>query len=194
MARDTLAEAIAAKLVAGIVSGAFPADSRLMSIRKAAAHFGVSKNTVVDAYDRLVAAGHVIGRAGSGFVVTAVAAKSGGSRPRHVAEAVDIASLLSAQLDQNFEIRVGDGRPPPSWTDQSEIKRHMNSYGGVLAADADAYGSALGFLPMRQLLARRLAAQNIGATEANILLTFGANHALDLIIRAMQGEPSDYSL
>lgn len=185
MSRSSLAESVAARIVADIVSGVRPAESRLMPIRKAAAHFGVSKNTVVDAYDRLVAAGHATSRPGSGFVVTAAAVPGGGARPRHVTEAVDIASLLSAQLDQNFEIRVGDGRPPPSWTDQSEIKRHLNAHGGLLAADGDAYGSALGFLPLRQLLALRLQAQNIAAGDANILMTFGANHALDLIIRAM---------
>ena len=57
---------------------------------------------------------HLAARVGSGFVVKAVASADDRSRPRHVSEAVDIASLLSAQLDQRFEIRVGDGRPPAS--------------------------------------------------------------------------------
>ncbi|WP_281408514.1 MULTISPECIES: aminotransferase class I/II-fold pyridoxal phosphate-dependent enzyme [unclassified Mesorhizobium] len=108
---------------------------------------------------------------------------AGSSRPRHVAEAVDAASLLAAQLEQSFQIRVGDGRPPPSWTEQSEIRRHLGAHGRT--ADAEAYGSALGFLPLRQQLARRLADQHIRTGEDNILLTFGANHALDLVIRAM---------
>jgi DNA-binding transcriptional MocR family regulator len=37
---------------------------------------------------------------------------------------------------------------------------------------------------MRQQIARRLAALGITAREDNVLLTFGANHALDLIIRS----------
>jgi DNA-binding transcriptional MocR family regulator len=181
----SLVDSLVRKLQGQIGSGALQPGHRLLSIRKAALEFDVSKNTVVEAYDRLVASGHIVARPGSGFVVAAGGDPAHGTRPRHVAEAVDIASLLSAQLEQSFEIRVGDGRPPPSWTERSEIRRHMGSYGGVLSVDADAYGSALGFLPLRQQIVRRLASQQIQAGEANILLTFGANHALDLVIRAM---------
>ena len=183
--RATLTNALVDRLKEQIVTGALPSGGRLMSIRKAAVRFGVSKNTVVEAYERLVASGHIIARAGSGFVVSAPAEPDGASRPRHVAEAVDIASLLSAQLEQSFEIRVGDGRPPPSWTEQSEIRRHLSLHGRALPAESEAYGSALGFFPMRQQVARRLVAQQIDAREDNVLLTFGANHALDLIIRAV---------
>ncbi|MFT4000861.1 MAG: PLP-dependent aminotransferase family protein [Rhizobium sp.] len=179
----TLAEAVVAKLREDIGSGALPPGSRLLSIRKAAEAFQVSKNTIVEAYDRLAAAELVAARKGSGFVV--VHAPGGTQRPKHVTEAVDIASLLSAQLDQDFQIRVGDGRPPPSWTEQSEIRRHLASSGRALLAESDAYGSALGFQPLRQQIASRLGAQHIEARDENILTTFGANHALDLIIRSM---------
>ena len=180
----TLASALASRLRGEILSGSLPDGSRLPSIRKAAAEFDLSKNTVVEAYDRLVLANLVAAKAGSGFVVTFRGDADNG-RPKHVAEAVDIASLLSAQLAQNFEIRVGDGRPPASWTEQSEIKKHLSGTGRILPADADAYGSALGFFPLRQQIAMRLRAQQIHTKEDSLLLTFGANHALDLIIRAM---------
>ena len=181
----TLADSVVSRLLAEIVRGTRPTGSRLSSIRKAAVEFGVSKNIIVEAYDRLVASGHVVARAGSGFVVNAARTAEPGSRPRHVAEAVDIASLLGAQLDQRFTVRVGDGRPPASWTEQSEIKRHLGAQGRVspIEEDVDAYGSALGFLPLRQQIVRRLATQQIQARDENILMTFGANHALDLIIR-----------
>lgn len=181
----TLSEATADGLREQIISGALPKGSRLPSIRKAANEFGVSKNTIVEAYDSLVAAGLIASRKGSGFVVIHAAEQDEGARPRHVVEAVDIASLLSAQLERNFRIGVGDGRPPPAWTEQSEIKRHLGSYGGSLAADGDAYGSALGFLPLRRQLTGELGRQQIHCAEDNILMTFGANHALDLIIRGM---------
>jgi len=181
----TLAESLVRRLQDQIVARALPPGHRLLSIRRTALEFGVSKNTVVEAYDRLVASGHIVARPGSGFVVAAPGDPAGSPRPRHVAEAVDIASLLSAQLEQSFNIRVGDGRPPPSWTEESEIKRHLGAHGGAISLDADAYGSALGFLPLRQELVRRLAARQIQAREDNVLLTFGANHALDLVIRAM---------
>lgn len=179
----TLAGGLASRLRTQILSGAMPEGSRLPSIRKAASEFGVSKNTVVEAYDRLALDQLVAAKAGSGFVI--IYRGDEGGRPKHVSEAVDIASLLSAQLSQNFEIRVGDGRPPASWTEHSEIKRYLSSNGRMLPADADAYGSALGFLPLRQQIALRLQAQQVAVKENGLLLTFGANHALDLVIRAM---------
>lgn len=179
----TLADKLTAQLTGEILRGQHPVGSRLMSIRKAAAVHGVSKNTVIEVYDRLVASGHARSRPGSGFEVC-LPQEDRGARPRHVAEAVDIASLLSAQLEENFEIRVGDGRPPASWTEESEIKRHLGFFGRATSAATDAYGSALGFPALRQEIARRLAGQHIRATEQDVLLTFGANHALDLIVRA----------
>lgn len=179
-----IGRALVTRLGEQIATGVLPPGSRLMSIRKAAAHFGVSKNTMVEVYDRLVAAGQVVARPGSGFVVCEPPESEAVPRPRHVAEAVDIASLLGAQLEQVFDVRVGDGRPPPSWTEQSEVRRHLSANGRVLPEESEAYGSALGYLPMRQQIARRLAARSIAAREDNILLTFGANHALDLIVRA----------
>lgn len=181
--RATLAGGLANRLRTQILSGAMAEGSRLPSIRKAASKFGVSKNTVVEAYDRLVLDQLIAAKAGSGFVI--IYRGDDGGRPRHVSEAVDIASLLNAQLSQNFDIRVGDGRPPASWTEHSEIKRYLSSNGRMLPADADAYGSALGFLPLRQQIALRLQAQQVAVKEDSLLLTFGANHALDLVIRAM---------
>ena len=180
----TLTEKLTSQLIAQILAGQLPVGSRLMSIRKAADRFGVSKNTVIQVYERLVASGHARSRPGSGFEVCLPQEADRSARRKHVAEAVDIASLLSAQLEENFEIRVGDGRPPPSWTEESEIKRHLSFFGRVTSAGTDAYGSALDFPPLREEIARRMAAQHLKASEQEILLTFGANHALDLIVRA----------
>ncbi|WP_102957677.1 PLP-dependent aminotransferase family protein [Mangrovicella endophytica] len=181
---ESLAAAVARRIRDSIEAGALPSGARLPSIRSAAVEFGVSKNTIVDAYDRLVLSGHAVSRAGSGFVVTGED-HAEPRRPKHVAEAIDIASLLGAQLHQSFAIRVGDGRPPSSWMEGSELRRHLGSYGRVMPADLEAYGSAAGFLPLRRQIAQRLTGRQIAAGEDNILLTFGANHALDLVIRAM---------
>ncbi len=180
----TLVEKLTARFCEEILRGEPPVGTRLMSIRKAAELHGVSKNTIIEVYDRLVASGYAASRPGAGFEVRLPVDSDRSVRPRHVAEAVDIASLLSAQLEENFEIRVGDGRPPPSWTEESEIKRHLGFFGRDYTVGTDAYGSALGFPALRAEIARRLAAQHLKASEEEILLTFGANHALDLIVRA----------
>lgn len=180
----TLVDRLTVQLSEEILRGQLPVGSRLISIRKAAERYGVSKNTIIEVYDRLVASGYAASRPGSGFEIRMPLDTDRNGRPRHVAEAVDIASLLSAQLAENFEIRVGDGRPPPLWTEESEIKRHLGFFGRGHTAGADAYGSALGFPTLRREISKRLAAQHLRASEDEILLTFGANHALDLIVRA----------
>jgi DNA-binding transcriptional MocR family regulator len=171
------------KIEATIASGALKSGSKLPSIRRAAVQFEVSKNTVIDAYDRLVATGQVVARQGSGFQVLRRTAQPTGATPKHVAEAVDIASLLTAQLEESFSIRVGDGRPPASWMEESEVRRHLGAYGRYRQGDDSGYGSAMGFQGLRERLAHRFAEREIRATPDQILLTFGANHALDLIVR-----------
>jgi DNA-binding transcriptional MocR family regulator len=177
------ADLVIDKIEALIASGALKPGSKLPSIRRAADQFEVSKNTVIEAYDRLAAAGRVVSRPGSGFQVQRRTAQPAGATPKHVAEAVDIASLLTAQLEESFSIRVGDGRPPASWMEESEVRRHLGRYGRYRQGDESGYGSAMGFLGLRERLANRLAEREISATPDQVLLTFGANHALDLIVR-----------
>jgi DNA-binding transcriptional MocR family regulator len=62
-----------------------------------------------------------------------------------------------------------------------------------MSVGSDAYGSALGFPPLRQQISLLLASQQIQASEHEIMMTFGANHALDLVIRAFLG-PGDVVL
>ena len=179
----TRTEAIVAEIRRRIESGALGAGDRLPSIRRAAEAFAVSKNTVVEAYDRLLAAGLVTSRQGFGFTVADRFRHLAGERLRHVTEAVDIASLLNAQLEESFSIRVGDGRPPTSWTEESEVRRHIGRAGRDRLPIGDGYGSAMGFPALRERLAIGLAEKEVAATPEQVLMTFGANHALDLVIR-----------
>jgi DNA-binding transcriptional MocR family regulator len=104
-------------------------------------------------------------------------------RPTHVAEAVDIATLLRAQLEESFSVRVGDGRPPPSWTEEPEVRRRLGVGGRHRPDSEEGYGSAMGLLELRDRIARAFLARDVHCGPDQVLLTFGANHALDLIIR-----------
>ena len=70
-AERTLAEQLAAWLRQRIDEHALKPGTRLPSIRRFASERGVSRSTVVEAYDRLIAAGGVESRRGSGFYVRA---------------------------------------------------------------------------------------------------------------------------
>src|SRR5882762_9443853 len=67
--RDSLQIQIYQQIRLSIVSGAFRAGVRLPSTRDLTRQLGVSRNTIVYAFDRLVAEGYLEGRRGSGIYV-----------------------------------------------------------------------------------------------------------------------------
>jgi DNA-binding transcriptional MocR family regulator len=195
----TRVDAIVGTIAGMIESGLLKPGGRVASVRSAAVDHGVSKNTMAEAYDRLVASGALEARPGSGYFVTAAAARSSPRRPRpDVAEALDLVSLLREQLDQRHAVRPGDGRPPPSWMEGSELGAHFGSMkwprgGGGRSAVEHGYGSSWGYLPLRERIAVSLAERAVKAAPEQVLLTLGANHALDLIVRRFV-EPGDVVL
>jgi len=184
------AESIAVAVQEKIESGELTAGARLLPIRVAARAYGVSKNTVVDAYDRLVASGQIDARRGSGFYVAHRRIRRAQPRPEHFAEAVDLVSLLREQLDRRFSVRAGDGRPPASWVQSPEVNRYL-ARGKVGDADRFEYGRPQGFTPLRETLAQTLSDRSIRVSTEQILFTNGANHAFDLLIRHLvkAGDP-----
>jgi DNA-binding transcriptional MocR family regulator len=181
---DKKAEQIAERIALSIDEGGLARGARLSSLRNAAASFHVSKNTVVEAYDRLIARGYVEARHGAGYYVTATKRKAEDPVTARLVEAVDIATLLREQLEHSFEVRLGDGRPPAEWVEGSVLKSHLrNIASGQRGLFEHAYESPIGFEPLRSTLARMLAERSIAVRPDNILLTLGANHAFDLIIR-----------
>lgn len=195
MANDALpptrVETIMARTLHLIARRVLRPGDRLPSVRRAAADHGVSKNTMAEAYDRMIAGGHLQGRPGSGtYVAARVATAVPGPRP-HVAEALDLVTLLREQLDQRYEVRPGDGRPPCSWMEGSEL---APQFARLRPPRGDGvqygYGSSWGYLPLRERICLSLAERAIGCAPEQILMTQGANHALDLIMRHLV-EPGD---
>jgi len=169
-----------------IGEGRLKPGDKLMSVRNASEDMRVSKNTIIEAYDRLVAKGLITAKRGSGYYISerrVPISEINLPPPRHVSEATDRVSLLQAQLKSDFSIRVGDGRPPASWMEGMMLgltKRQISQSNGE---DSTGYGSHYGHLELRQLIAARNRSQNIQIDESQIVTTFGANHGLDLIIR-----------
>src|SRR5690606_40047933 len=68
---DVCSSDLVEQIAAAIARGALKPGQRLPSVRAGALEQGVSKNTMADAYDRLVAMGHLQARPGSGYYVAA---------------------------------------------------------------------------------------------------------------------------
>lgn len=190
---ETKVEAFTERLIRTITEGTLPAGSRLRSIRDAAQHEKLAVNTVVEAYSRLVARGYVESRPNSGYFVRQSSSRRQ-APSAHVAAAVDVVSLLREQLEQNYEVRVGDGRPPASWMEGSEMGAHLRRVRSASFAHiGHGYGTPWGYPPLRDTVVRLLGERTIHVHARQVLLTQGANHALDLIVRSLL-EPGDKAL
>ena len=165
------------------------AGARLPSIRSLASRQRVSRFTVVEAYDRLVASGHIESRRGSGFYVCApTVPETASERSGSLDRAIDVANLIAELCsDDARAMLAGDrlfagGCLPNDWLEASGIRRHAR-----LAASRGPelvdFGTALGYRPLREAIARRLADLGIGIGADRVLLTNGVTQGFDLVIR-----------
>lgn len=191
-AARTLPEQLASSLARRIDEHALKAGTRLPSIRELAAERRVSRSTVVETYDRLIAAGYVESRRGSGFFVRARHAAP--SRPaarapaRHTAAAqrqtVDVVWLLRQMLRQAPAIdHPGAGLLPAEWLDGELVAATVRAVGRSAGPALLNYGVAEGYLPLRLQLAERLGFADIAAAPEQIVTTQGVTHAIDLVAR-----------
>ncbi|MFM9271356.1 PLP-dependent aminotransferase family protein [Halomonas elongata] len=173
---------IADTLLRAMDEGRLAPDAKVASIREATRQFGVSKNTIIEAYDQLVAMGRLRARHGAGFFVARPPSLSTAEKADDLSEAVDSVSLLREQLVGSFTVRTGDGRAPASWMGGEELSRLTRRLGSTGEGDIE-YGAPQGYPPLRETIGMVLAGRSIHVSHDQILLTFGANHAFDLIIR-----------
>ncbi|MCK6374354.1 MAG: PLP-dependent aminotransferase family protein [Zoogloea sp.] len=159
--------------------------ARLPPIRQFAEHHRVSRFTVVEAYDRLVAVGYLQSRRGSGFYVASRAqparAIGGGDA---VERAIDASWLMREMANGDPErILAGSGSLPAAWLDEAGVLRALRGLTRRADVRPVSYGSAQGYAPLRAQLQVRLAEIGIGATPEQIVLTYGVHQALDIVCR-----------
>jgi DNA-binding transcriptional MocR family regulator len=183
-----LVEQITGYLRTRIDERALRAGTRMPSIRRFAEDNGVSRFTVVEAYDRLVAQGYLESRRGSGFYIR--------ERPQPVRRApeprepaatrIDVVWLLHhlyAGNDNREVLLAGSGCLPESWLDEEMLQSGLRALSRREPSALTGYGTPRGYAPLRNLLQVHLAELEIRAEPDNIVLTAGASHALDLVAR-----------
>jgi len=168
--------------------------SKLPSIRSFAETYGVSRFTVVEAYDRLVAMGYLQSRRGAGFY-TAAAADVVHPAPSDAHKRNDQLVWLVRRLLEADEGTVLAGSPwlPNSWLAEAGIRQSLNVLARKNGAYLQEYGHPFGYLPLRKHLALMLGGLGINAHPDQILLTQGTSQALDLVIRYLL-KPGDAAL
>jgi DNA-binding transcriptional MocR family regulator len=162
------------------------AGMRLPPIRRFAEEQEVSRFTVVEAYDRLVAQGYLVSRRGAGFFVAPRRAPETPEEPSPLERAVDTVWLLRQGFDSDSErLKVGAGWLPADWMDEEGLRRNLRTLSRRADLDLVSYGSPQGYAPLRQQLQVMLGDLGIAAQPRQILLTHGATQALDLIARRL---------
>ncbi len=165
---------------------------KLPSIRSLAASMQLSTSTVVEAYERLCAEGVIRSRPGSGFFVAApLAPLSMAEIGPRLDRAVDPfwVSRQSLQADGDM-LKPGCGWLPPDWLPQEALRRGLRTLARAEDSSLTDYGSPMGILALRQLLARRLIDRGVEASADQIVLTDSGTHAIDLVCRFLI-EPGD---
>ncbi|UCI05062.1 PLP-dependent aminotransferase family protein [Mesorhizobium sp. B1-1-8] len=188
----TLVEGVMATIRHRIAARTLTPGARLPSIRALAKSLQVSKSTVVEAYERLVAEGTIRSRPGSGFYA------AGQLAPLSLAEigprldrAVDPLWVSRQSLEAGEEmLKPGCGWLPASWLPQAALRQALR--GAARADDAVLadYGTPLGLPALRQLLARRVSVHGVEASPDQIMLTESGTQAIDLLCRFLL-EPGD---
>jgi DNA-binding transcriptional MocR family regulator len=169
--------------------------TRIPSIRGFAEQYRVSRFTVVEAYDRLVAMGYLHSRRGAGFYAQ-VPQPIAEPWPRN-SDTRDNERLvwLTRQMSEAEPSAIfpGGGWLPPDWHDQAGIRQSLNALARKNGAHLVDYGKPYGYLPLREHLCVLLGGIGINVQAPQILLTTAASQALDLLIRLLI-KPGDAAL
>jgi DNA-binding transcriptional MocR family regulator len=192
-----LAEQIIAGIKQQIDDRHLRPGTKLPSIRNLAETYHVSRFTVVEAYDRLVALGYLQSRRGAGFYTTSAPARVDAANPvpsdnhkRNEQLVWLIRRLLEA--DDNA-LLAGGPWLPNSWLNETGIRLSLNVLARKNGAYLVEYGHPFGYLPLREHFALMLAGLGINASANQILLTHGTSQALELVIRYLL-KPGDTAL
>jgi DNA-binding transcriptional MocR family regulator len=167
---DTLADQIVAGIKRQVDDRHLRLGTKLPSIRNLAETYNVSRFTVVEAYDRLVAMGYLQSRRGAGFYTAAAPRHAEAARPapsdnhkRNEQLVWLIRRLLEA--DENT-LLAGGPWLPNSWLDETGIRQSLNALARKNGAYLLEYGHPFGYLPLREYLVQMLAGLGITACGA----------------------------
>ena len=190
-------QSLVQQLRAAIRSGRLHAGSRLPATRVLARMAGVSRNTVLLAYEALVAQGLAVSRRGSGTFVAPSAGKTDDPpaplttqedrrlNPLYHGRRVRPPTVV-AEGAYDFRVGIPDWRSFPF-----DVWRRLTARALRASSPAIAnYGDPRGLLPLREALAAQIASTRaISCSPQDIVVTAGAQQAFDLLSRILVTRP-----
>ena len=180
----SLVEQIVQEVSALVRRNYLPSGSKMPSVRQFAKCNAVSTFTVVESYERLMMLGVLSSRRGSGYFVNRTTSNIS---PQPAVEASTAIDALSPELYSGVSsaLPVGSGWLPPEWYGEDTLLDAVRQAMRMPSQRLRGYGNPLGFPSLRQHLATTLSHELFSVDADQILLTHGATHGFDLILRAL---------
>lgn len=193
----TLVEQLEAELVGRIEAHMLRPGSRLPSVRKMAESAGLSRYTVIEAYERLQARGLILSRPGAGYFVrppvdlpvVAEAVVQEQTEPSRL----DVTWLLREMFGTGTSVKLtaASGVLPQHWLDADLVAGAIRASARSDVEGLLHYGHPQGSPHLRKHIAAMLGAQGIAAhPDHHLMTTSGVTHAIDLVLRLMV-QPGD---
>ncbi len=191
--RRPLSAEVYRQLREAILDGRLRPSDPLPATRELAARLAVSRNTVTNAYQRLIAEGYVAGRVGSGTFVTAAGVRAHPPRrapegalevPRRWQPLIEPPHAPEKAAECDFRLGLPDEKLFP-WDEWRRlVARQLRSR----SARQAGYGDPAGLQRAREAIARHVGvSRSVRAGPRDVLITHGAQQALDLVGRLLIG-------
>ena len=166
---------LAQALRQAVLDGRVPLEARLPSERDLAAALGVSRTTVTSAYTALRDEGFVMTKRGARGVTALPSGAATTNFPLPDTSSEGTLDLAFATL------------PAP----EGVVHRAYTTALAALPAYLPTHGyMPLGLLALRQVVAERYARRGLPTDAEQVIITFGAQHALSLLVRVLSA-PGD---
>ena len=179
-------EEICLLVIDDIKSGRKKVGDKIPSIRAMSKKYNVSKNTIVNAYNILLEQHWIKALPKSGFYVGEnLSNKQVHSTMLNLTTFRNGVDLLEQQLVNEYNHKPGEGRYPREYMDRLNLESYLGySNDGCKPLYLDhGYGDPAGNGMLRGFIANILKNHFLNVESQNLLMTYGTNHSLDLIIR-----------
>jgi GntR family transcriptional regulator/MocR family aminotransferase len=177
-------------LRAAILDGRLPVGHRLPASRVLAADLGVARGSVATAYEQLVAEGHLVSRVGAGTFVaprhTAAAPRDAPADPLRPRDGWTFTPVPTSADEPVPRCDLRSGIPDARLFPYDTWRRLLSAEVRLRANSPGTYAAPAGHPALRDAIARYVGfSRSVRATAADVLVTNGTQHALDLIARVV---------
>jgi GntR family transcriptional regulator/MocR family aminotransferase len=164
-----------------ILTGSLSPEEKLPSTRTLAKELLVSRNTVLEAYNQLIAEGYLEGHHGSGTVVT-----TGIQLPPKITGTKDVVAPLILQLKDPDRIDFHSGVPDLAYFPRKEWARLYYQFCNDLPITALRYHSPAGVPELRNAISQYLYRnRGVRCTSDHIMIVSGSTQGLSLIAKLL---------